>query len=86
MQPAACNQLLFSYACKHAAGAPGRSCGVREGGRWRGNTTSPPQLALDFCCCLLLFRDVLVGDFDTVPLLSTFQNFAIRLMSGVATR
>jgi hypothetical protein len=34
----------------------------------------------------LLFRDVLVGDFDTVPLLSTFQNFAIRLMSGVATR
>eukprot|EP01049_Picozoa_sp_SAG25_P000146 SAG25_NODE_5_length_29351_cov_43.404335_4_plen_95_part_00 len=34
-----------------AAGAPRLSCGVREGGRWRGNTTSPPQLALDFCCC-----------------------------------
>mgnify|MGYP007000217322 len=34
-----------------AARAPRRSCGVREGGRWRGNTTSPPQLALDFCCC-----------------------------------
>jgi hypothetical protein len=28
-----------------AVAAPRRSCGVREGGRWRGNTNSLPQLA-----------------------------------------